>query len=75
MSTLTELLPAVRTLTEPDKMRLIQILSDELDAQGDIYPLQPHKIYYLSTPYNSFGAGRILMETMQSLEFEIERHP
>ena len=61
---LTELLPAVHQLPALDKLRLIRILAEELDADEDIYPLQPNKLYYLPTPYNSFGVGRLLMAAM-----------
>lgn len=58
---LIELLPSVRQLPALDKLRLIRILAEELDSDEEIYPLQPNKIYYLPTPYNSFGVGRLLM--------------
>lgn len=61
---LTELLPSVKQLPALDKLRLIRILAEELDSNEDIYPLQPNKIYYLPTPYNSFGVGRLLMAAM-----------
>ena len=61
---LIELLPSVRQLPALDKLRLIRILAEELDSNEDIYPLQPNKIYYLPTPYNSFGVGRLLMAAM-----------
>ena len=62
--TLKELLPAVRQLPTSDKLRLIRILAEELDTIEDISPLEPHKIYYLPTPYNIVGAGKILMESI-----------
>jgi len=61
---LTELLPSIRQLPAFEKMRLIRILAEELDTDEDIFPLQPNKIYYLPTPYNSFGVGRLLMTAM-----------
>ena len=61
---LIELLPSVRQLPALDKLRLIRILAEELDSNEDIYPLQPNKIYYLPTPYNSFGVGRLLMAAL-----------
>ena len=64
MMSLTELLPSVRQLPALDKLRLIRILAEELGENEDIYPLQPNKIYYLPTPYNSFGVGRLLMAAM-----------
>ena len=64
MLSLVELLPSARQLPFLDKLRLIRILTEELDTDEDISPFQPNKIYYLPTPYNSFGAGRILMQAM-----------
>ncbi|MEZ4713063.1 MAG: hypothetical protein R3A44_38090 [Caldilineaceae bacterium] len=61
---LTELLPSIRQLPAFEKVRLIRILAEELGTTEDISPLQPNKLYYLPTPYNSFGAGRALMNAM-----------
>lgn len=61
---LTELLPSIRQLPAVEKVRLIRILAEELDTTEDISPLQPNKLYYLPTPYNSFGVGQALMAAM-----------
>jgi len=66
--TLAELLPAIRQLPALEKLRLIRILAEELDTAADIAPFEPHKIYYLPTPYNTFGAGRALMQAMQQTD-------
>ena len=63
--TLSEILPTVRQLPTLDKIRLIRILAEELDLEEDIFPFEPYKIYYLSTPYNAFGAGKALMDAMR----------
>lgn len=65
---LTELLPSIRQLPALEKVRLIRILAEELDTINDISPLQPDKLYYLRTPYNSFGVGRVLMTAMTETE-------
>ena len=62
--TMSELLPSIRQLSSVEKLRLIRILAEELDTQEDMLPFQPDKVYYLPTPYNSFGAGRALMAAM-----------
>ncbi len=62
--TLVEILPTIRQLSALEKLRLIRILAEELDSNEDIYPLQPNKIYYLPTPYDSFGVGRLLMAAL-----------
>ena len=63
--TLTQLLPAIRQLSAPEKLKLIRILAEELDTDEDISPLEPFKTYDLPTPYNTFGAGETLMQAMK----------
>lgn len=60
--TLAEVLPAVRRLSATEKLKLIRILALYLDVVEDISPLEPFKTYDLPTPYDSFGAGAVLME-------------
>ncbi len=64
--TLTEVLPAIRQLSVIEKLKLIRILAEELEAAEDISPLEPFKTYNLPTPYNSFGAGAVLMQAAES---------
>lgn len=66
--TLSELIPAILQLSPTDKLELFRILKAELDTNEDISPLEPFKTYDLQTPYNSFGAGAILMEAMMTDE-------
>lgn len=63
--TLAEVLPAARRLSAPEKLRLIRILAEDLDMVEDISPLEPFKTYDLPTPYDSFGAGAVLMEALE----------
>lgn len=66
--TLTELLPTVRKLSVSEKLKLIRILAEELDTNEDILPLEPFKTYDLPTPYNSFGAGEVLMQALKQTD-------
>ncbi|MDM9580812.1 MULTISPECIES: hypothetical protein [unclassified Nostoc] len=66
--TLSELLPAVRKLSVSEKLKLIRILAQELDTNEDISPLEPFKTYDLPTPYNSFGAGEVLMQALKQTD-------
>lgn len=66
--TLTELLPAVKQLSIPEKIELIRLLAEDLELQEDIAPLEPSKTYNLPTPYNTFGAGAVLMQAMESID-------
>ncbi len=64
---LTDVLPMVRQLSIVDKLRLIRILAEDLEAAEDISPLEPFQTYDLPTPYNSFGAGAVLMQALESV--------
>lgn len=63
--TLAEVLPAARRLSAIEKLKLIRILAEDLDMAEDISPLEPFKTYDLPTPYDSFGAGAVLMEALK----------
>ncbi len=63
--TLTEVLPAVRQLSIVEKLKLIRILAEDLEAAENIAPLEPFKTYDLPTPYNTFGAGILLMQALE----------
>lgn len=66
MMTLTELFPAIQQLSLIDKIKLIRLLAEEMESRAEIAPLEPGKTYDLPTPYNSFGAGAILMQAIDS---------
>ncbi|AFY47113.1 hypothetical protein Nos7524_1226 [Nostoc sp. PCC 7524] len=68
--TLSEILPAVRRLSATEKLKLIRILAEDLDVAEDILPLEPFKTYDLPTPYNSFGAGAILMDALKQSDID-----
>jgi hypothetical protein len=63
--TLAEVLLSARLLSTTEKLKLIRILAEDLDITEDISPLELFKTYDLPTPYNSFGAGAILMQTLK----------
>ncbi|MBP0022069.1 MAG: hypothetical protein J7647_31505 [Cyanobacteria bacterium SBLK] len=63
--TLIEILPAVQQLSKVEKLKLIRMLTDELNAENALAPLETGKTYHLPTPYNCFGAGSILIDVMQ----------
>jgi hypothetical protein len=63
--TLAEVLPSARQLSAAEKLKLIRILAQDLDMTEDISPLEPFKTYDLPTPYDCFGAGAVLMESLQ----------
>jgi len=63
--TFAEVLPAARSLSALEKLKLIRILAEDLEMTEDIAPLEPFKTYDLPTPYDCFGAGAVLMETFK----------
>ena len=62
--TLAEVLPAVRQLTAPEKLKLIRILAEELDRNEAVSPFEHHKVYDLPTPYDSFGVAQVLANAL-----------
>ena len=66
MMTLTELLPTIKQLSHLDKIKLIRLLAEDIESREEITPLEPGKSYDLATPYNTFGAGEVLMQAMES---------
>ncbi len=68
--TLTDLLPDIQKLSLSEKIKLIRILTEELDSNTSIYPLEANKSYDLPTPYNNFGAGEVLMKLIKTSEQE-----
>jgi len=66
--TLTDILPSIRQLTALDKIHLLRLLAEELDKSENIFPFQPYKIYYLPTPYNTYGVGKMLMDAMNAAQ-------
>jgi hypothetical protein len=69
---LAEVLPAVQELTREDKLHLVRILVDELDATSDDAPFEPNKVYHIYTPYNMFGVAHLLMEAFDKAGEEQE---
>lgn len=65
--TLSKLLPDIQKLSWLDKIRLISILAKEIEqpVAEEHFIFDPKKIYYLATPYNTFGAAEILMKTLE----------
>jgi hypothetical protein len=65
--TFEQIVPLARTLPTLERLKLIRILVDELDPiSEDIAPFEPFKTYYIHTPVESFGAGKILMDALQA---------
>jgi hypothetical protein len=66
--TLAEVLPAVRQLTAPEKLKLIHILAEELDRDETSSLFEQGKVYNLPTPYDSYGAAQALADALAAAQ-------
>ena len=74
--TLADVLPNARKLSAIEKLKLIRILAEDLEITENISPLEPFKTYDLPTPYDSFGVGSILIETLKKdTKFDVLSFP
>ena len=66
---LSHILPSIQQLPFLDKLRLIGILAEEIQqpfqAATDSAYLQADQVHYIYTPYDTFGAAEILMQTLE----------
>ncbi len=63
---LSEILPNVRGLSAADKLRLIRILAEDVDAEPDIAPLEHGRSYVVATPVFEPGAADALLRELRS---------
>jgi hypothetical protein len=64
MMSLTEVLPEVQALSRVDKIRLIQILAQELERnEGGL--IEPGRSYPVWSPDQAFSAAAVLLEALE----------
>ncbi|MCI0376261.1 MAG: hypothetical protein L0215_01510 [Gemmataceae bacterium] len=61
---LTEVLPDVQSLSRPDKIRLLQILAQELDRDEDGL-IEPARSYPVWSPDTAFTAAAALLQALE----------
>jgi hypothetical protein len=61
---LTEVLPDVRTLSRLDKIRLIQLLAQELE-QDEAGLIEPGRSYPVRSPDRAFTAAAALLQALE----------
>lgn len=61
---LIELLPTLRELNRPDKLRAVQFLVSELAKEENV-ALNVGEFYPIWSPYNSFEAASILLNALK----------
>ena len=62
---LTELLPQLRSLPRLEKLRLIQLLAEDMAAE-DCIPLQHGQSYPVWTPLHAYEAASILQQALDA---------
>jgi hypothetical protein len=65
---LNDIVPMARQLPTLDRLKLIRILAEDLEAIGDIFPCRAGATYELPTPYGTVGAAAMLAEAMASYD-------
>ncbi|MFN8483119.1 MAG: hypothetical protein U0768_08740 [Anaerolineae bacterium] len=60
-----ELLDQLGELNRADKLHIIQVLVSQL-AQEEAELLKPGAVYPIWSPYDSYGAARILLDTLKA---------
>ncbi len=65
---LAEIVPMARQLTSVDKLRLIRILAEEIEASENIAPFVVGATYHISTAYDAMGAARTLADALSSAD-------
>ncbi len=67
MTTLSQLLPNINQLTFLDKIHLIRILAEDIDASKakETSLLEANKTYFLHTPEFEAGAADILVSMLK----------
>ncbi len=64
-TTITEILPALKTLPRIEKLRLIQFLVFELAQEEDEILLTDNHSYPIWTPYNAHDAAATLLKVLE----------
>jgi len=67
---LTELLPAVRTLPRADKLRLMHFLVLDLAQEEGVPLFAPDTEYPIWTPLNAYETAETLLQALKTHEVE-----
>lgn len=63
---LTKMLPDIRLLSPPDKLRLILLLAMDIDTVDAVEPLEHGRAYRLASPTFEVGAAEALLKELNS---------
>jgi len=62
---LAEVLPSVRMLSGVEKLRLIQLLADELASGQAVPQLEAGKTYAVWSPHDAYQAAEVLLQMLE----------
>ena len=65
---LNDLIPAVKELPRIDKLRLMQVLADDLVEEEGAQPIILRESYPVWTPVNAVAAGETLLQLLEKHE-------
>ncbi len=68
-----ELLTTLHKLSRTDKLRLVQILVNDL-ASEETAPIQPDQEYAIWSPYDAYDAAQVLMEELEKHKKAAAKH-
>jgi hypothetical protein len=63
MSALAQLIPEAKSLSRVDKLRLIQLLAEDL-ASSDTGDIKPNQAYAVWSPDSAFTAADIMLQAL-----------
>jgi hypothetical protein len=63
---LIELLPAIRSLSHPDKVRLLGVLAEELARDEGLNEIRAGGEYPIWSPYGAFDAAKIMLDALEA---------
>ena len=66
MNALPTLLPAVRALSRPEKLRLLQFLADDLVREEESMPFQANATYPDWSPHDAIEAATTLQKLLEA---------
>jgi hypothetical protein len=59
-------LPKVRSLSRGDKLRLIQLVAQELADGEEACPIQPDRSYPVWSPERAFDAAAVMLQVLDA---------
>jgi len=62
---LVEVLPAVRMLSRGEKIRLVQLLTEELASSEEVPGLEAGQCYPVWSPHDAYAGAEVLLQLLE----------